>query len=268
MLSEPRAIFFETRIGWPPSEVIPFRVNKRLVRGLYNKLCDIEFDEFSYDNIEFDASSRLLSFKHEGGGISRCSIADEHLSITEEWTESGIDDFLRRIHAVCTAFYLVCKQQVTILPPVFTQRCKIHCLAQPNEASGALELLANRIASVGDKIVHFDRPPAFFGVRFRFPPVIMEIDEGEDEEFPDFCTVRFETHSEDPKQVWMEVATTRLFESAVDLSDQKGIQQIESGMQAAYDFLAENCKQFLDQFDDHRPDELDQGEENNDNSTT
>jgi hypothetical protein len=151
-----------------------------------------------------------------------------------------VDDFV----GVVTAILGILKDHC---PPFLVQRCKVQCLSQPNVTRNPLQILASRIGNVGDKIGPFGRPPAFFGVRFRFQPwsppdededeadeehevnaqeagneaavshppgenLPATIEEADDDETAeaiearDYVTVRFEPYSEDPSQVWIEVA--------------------------------------------------------------
>jgi hypothetical protein len=268
MLSEPTAILFETQLGWPPPEIVSFRVTKDLVRALYNKLHEAEFNDFAYQNLELQGSGFCLFTKHEEGGASRCRFGDGNVSITEEATTATVDDFVRRAKAVLRALAAVCADANVEPPPVLTQRCKINCLSQPHESESPIELLAKRLARVVDKIEPFGRPPAFFGVRFRFPPASF-MEDGEDKseqgkeddsQTEDFSAVRFETYSEDQSKVWMEVSSNRFFQSLLDVSGD-GLGEIESGIRTSYRFLTENCKDFLDQFDVKKQNEGDGGEE-------
>ncbi len=124
------------------------------------------------------------------------------------------------------------------LPPIFFQRCKIECLAEPRNCQNSLELLAGRLSHVfeSEAIGPFGRSPSFFGVRFRFLPEHSHDDDSEDRESLEengatqtdesqavsdtdtsgrrgeegYATVRFETYSKEPKKVWMEVQALEL----------------------------------------------------------
>ncbi|MCH8047342.1 MAG: hypothetical protein IID44_26885 [Planctomycetes bacterium] len=106
-----------------------------------------------------------------------------------------------------------------------------------------------------------------FGVRFRFPPVnvvdtqddddaegepgeeaIREaINQGRVEEKTGFVTLRLESYAKDRKQVWMEVAGAYpQFDEPLALAD---ADKIIANIHNAYDFLTQNSKRFLDQFD-------------------
>lgn len=250
MLSEPRAILFETQLEWwPPEKQGRFRVTDDLVRGLYNKLFEVEYDEFCYKNVDLQSNEPSLSSKYDGGRVSRCQFSQNSISIEEAKAGIELSAFAQGVRAVLGAFSAVCTDSGAGVPPILMQRCRIHCLSQPNEAGTSLDLLTTRVADVLGKIGPFERPPLFFGVRFRFPPVEIEAEGEEPTNHNNFCVVRFETYSEDLSQVWMEVAASHFFETAVDMSEAEGLDQIEARLRESYYFLTDKCKAFLDQFD-------------------
>ncbi len=162
------------------------------------------------------------------------------------------------------------------MPPFFVQQCKMQCLAQPANVESALQLLAARVANVYEPIAPFERPPTHFGVRFRFPPVVLR--EAEEEEHDEvqpsikddkteianpkrgrpgekkiesFVAARFETYAEDDKQVWMEVsAAYPQLERPLLVTD---AERIVNNIRETHLFLTDKCKRFLDQFDTATP---------------
>jgi hypothetical protein len=128
-------------------------------------------------------------------------------------------------------------------------------------------LLASRAARVYENIAPFERPPSFFGIRFRFQPVHLirrqeeELDahdlteealqqavaDGRVEEKSGLITLRFESYAKDPRKVWMEVAASYLqSEEPLTIAE---IPRIVRNIKDSYLFLTENGKRFLDQFD-------------------
>jgi hypothetical protein len=243
MLSEPRAIYFSTELEFPPFE--PFRITKDEVRALYNSLFgDLEP---RYSNLNLQAEKPVLSSRR-GNGRSRCEIGDHTILIEEDATNVTLEDFTDIVLNVIRSLGQSC-------PPFFFQRCKIHCLATPHGAGDSLELLAGRVANVLGKIDPFERSPSFFGVRFRFLPESDEPSEGatdvaqRNQPEEGFAAVRFETYSNNPEQVWMEIESNYPCTPVITTNDTN---RIEANITRTYVFLSEKCKRFLDQFDSPR----------------
>lgn len=245
MLSEPRTIFFQTRLDWP--EVPDFRVTRDLVRRLYNKLHESDFETFRYDNINLGSVHCDLS-THIERSESICRFGDDWMIFIERHPNFTVDGFLEKIRGVLRALHAISEDADGVrFPPFITQRTRVQALSQPQILDDSLNLLAGRVANAMESIDPFGRPPAFFGVRFRFPPCTIEHAAGAEVSHDDFATVRFETYSEDPQQVWMECDSFSLFSGELPAVDDS--EKIEQQVRSAYRFLTENCKQFLDQFD-------------------
>ncbi len=171
----------------------------------------------------------------------------------------------------------------TDFPPFVIHKVRVECLAQPNGASDSIDLLAGRMTNVVEKIDAFERPPLFFGMRFRFPPKSMMESGGDEEDEDDeddeenegqsgdveirevkeadeaegaekdekgvasdeaSVELRFETYNKDVSQVWMAVSAVYI--GPLSAQDVQGIGE---NIRATYKFLAEKAKKFLDQFD-------------------
>ena len=270
MLSGLRTVFFQNTLRWPPLE--GYSVSKDAIRRLYNKM--FEPEGYRYENLDLQSDVPSLSSRREGGGLSVCRFGTSSLTIEEKKPTLTVDGY---IEAVTTVLSALSEEEV---PPIFLQECRMQCLAQPSNAQSPLVLLASRVARVYDHIEPFGRPPAFFGVRFRFPPVILldreeashntgeepsdaqersleapssiepahgDASEGRRVEKRGFVTVRFETHAEDTSQLWMEVTAAYLeTDPVLSLRD---TERIANNIRETHTFLAQRCKQFLDQFD-------------------
>ena len=266
MLSEPRAIFFQTELEWPQGDL--FHIEKDVIRGLYNKM--FEADGYRYPNLDLESSTPTLS-KSDATSQSSCRFGSNSITIEERQTSITADMFIEVVETVLGGLK---DQQV---PPFFLQRCTIHCLSQPNNAENSLVLLAARAARVFEKIEPFERSPSFFGVRFRFGPTIVaprddseanhdgnvtevvpNVEDSQPATHDSFASMRFETYDKDISQVWMEVAATYFGEMPITLDN---IQPVVDNIRNTYQFLAERGKRFLDQFDESGPTV---GEENND----
>jgi hypothetical protein len=215
MLAEPRAIFYQTELRLAPIEELGIR--KERVRDLYNKM--FEPSGCRYENLDLQADIPTLSTRKEKGQ-SICQVGQFLIRIEENWPEGHVDHFIEVVRTV------ISNLGSSPLPPVIGQRCNISCITQPN-SSNSIVLLGGKIARVLDAIDPFERPPTFFGIRFRFvPKEFYEDDEQESDEQTleeptdsgavvqqhgpvemermNFVTLRFETYSKDIKQVWME----------------------------------------------------------------
>lgn len=257
---DPKSIFFQTELKWPPFD--EFSVSESVVLGLFNKM--IEPGGYKYDNLTLQDKPTLHT--KVGGGQSLCQFGSDSIMIEESHQECHLDIFGEVIETVLGGL------SEEDIPPFFLQRVKIQCLCQTANCEDAVELLAGKVSRVFDAIEPFGRPPAFFGVRFRFPPVHLvnsvgddsqaddageddeinfnrALDEGRVEEKAGFVTLRLESYAEDPSQVWMEVAATYPhFEEPMALKD---VSKIIGNVRNSYDFLTKNSKEFLDQFDNN-----------------
>jgi hypothetical protein len=194
--------------------------------------------------------------------------------IEEKKPELTVEGFIEAVQTVLSGLG---QEDV---PPFFVQQCKLQCLAQPTNVEHSLQLLAERVSNVYGPIEPFERPPTHFGVRFQFPPVILRSGESDETEasritaegpqaseqnglteplaegahekkLESFVTARFETYTEDVKQVWMEVsAAYPQLERPLMLSDTG---RIVENIRETHLFLTDKCKRFLDQFDRETP---------------
>lgn len=250
MLSETIAVFFQTELRWPPPDLIDFRIDRTIVRALYNKLFEPEFSDHAYDDLELGSISPTLSRR---SGVARATIEFDISSITidESKSESHVEQFGNHVTQVLRALKDVTADLHVDVPKFFSQRCKIHCLSQPHNSPDALRLLAGGVANVFERIQPFERPPCHFGVRFRFPPAAIVIKNGEGETTQthgNYATVRFETYEDDPTRVWMEVASEYLlYPNEIGLDDSD---KVTEHIRHSYDFLTDQCVQFLNQFDE------------------
>lgn len=252
MLSEPRAIFFQTELVWLPPQVSDYRLDKAAVRSLYNTLFEADFNDHCYENLDLQAQKPTLSSEREGKR-SICRFSENSITIEEQRPNFTVEEFWEIVKTVVGAFKKVVEGDGSepSFPPFFCQRCRINCLTQPHEVDNSLTLLAERLSCVKNAISPFERPPSFFGVRFRFPPVVVKTETGETKaRHGDFATVRFETYSDDPSQIWMEILANYVplaEESARTTLD--SMELFRTNIMNAYHFLTERCKAFLDQFD-------------------
>lgn len=251
MLSEPRAIFFQTILEWPPVELYEFRIGKDVIRQFFNKLFEHEFIEHHYENLNLQAQKPTLSTRNVNRE-SICQFGDRSITIEERRPDFAVDGFTTVVKEVLRGLKAVADEIPDYaVPPFFVQRCRVNCLSQAMASGSSLELLAARVANVMEAIKPFERPPSFFGVRFRFPPVVLEAEGAQGAAFENFASVRFETYSEDPSQVWMEVAATHpLMHVGATLNEPE---RVIANIVESYEFLTLRCKAFLDQFD--TPDE-------------
>lgn len=245
--------------------------SKDAAKLLYNKMH--EAGGYPYENLELQGTTPTLSTRRGDDGKSTCQIGRHIVRLEELHPEMPVDEFVNVVKTVLRALKDHC-------PPFFLQRCKVHCLSQPNVTPNPLGILASRIGNVGDKVDPFGRPPTFFGVRFRFQPWsstdqdndeedVENGDSGEDgpssgtssmavdqppTELPappavearGHVTVRFEPYDADPSQVWIEVAAMHFAPEPIMIAD---LSFVEKNILETWQFAADNCKKFLDQFD-------------------
>ncbi len=215
---------------------------------------------YKYDNLKLQSDKPTL-YSDGRGGQSLCQFGPDQITIEESHAECSIKEFTEVVQTVLGG--LVEDE----IPPIFFQRVKIQCLSQVTHCHNSVELLAGKVSRAFGAIEPFERPPSMFGVRFRFPPVnvvdtqddddaegepgeeaIREaINQGRVEEKTGFVTLRLESYAKDRKRVWMEVAGAYpQFDEPLALAD---ADKIIANIHNAYDFLTQNSKRFLDQFD-------------------
>lgn len=188
------------------------------------------------------SSKRLTK---DGTGSSMCRVRPDSIMIEETEPQVTVEQFIEIVQTILKAV----GQTKHDCAPIFAQKCVIRSIAKPLGSKHSVNLLAAKIANVKKAIAPFNRPPQFFGIRFRFPPyeIVQEETEGEGEVEGknDFTTVRFETWAKDVEQVWIETAMMTFFQG-IEIADSK----ISDNIQGSYNFLTKECVDFLNQFDD------------------
>jgi len=264
MLSEPRVIFFQTELKVPPIEQFEIPKSKDLARQIYNKM--FEPGGYRYENLDLQAPQPTLSTRRESGQ-SICRVGTHSILIAESEPEFEVDEFVGVVKTILRAIG-------NDFPPFFIpQLCKIQCLSQPNNCENAVDLLGGKVANVLGSIDPFERPPSYFGVRFRFSAVdLHEVqgdadadlneeggesepvadvpqetkppDQAQATEHESYVTLRFETYDKDVTQVWMEAAA--VYPLLIPVGD---LDKVEYNIRETYRFLTMKAKKFLDQYD-------------------
>ncbi len=245
MLSDPTSIYFQTELRFLPIEDIGF--DKTFARDLYYQLA--QPGGYPYDDLRLQEQPLSMSSKRVAvgsSGSSTCQIRPHSIRIEEIEPEVDEKGFLEIALSVLNAVAEVAGDS----PPIFGQQCVIRCLAKPVAIQHSIDLLAGKVSNVLNAIEPFGRPPAFFGIRFRFPPVTISDPDGPDdaepEEREDFVSLRFETWAQDIEQVWMEISAAKVFDNPIDVTE---TEKIAANFREAYEFLTEKGVGFLNQFD-------------------
>ena len=250
MLGDPTSIYFQTELRFIPIDELRF--SKNFVRDLYARLA--KPGGYPYEDLSIQEGTPTMSSKRvtqSGAGSSVCKISQNTIMIEETEPQITVEDFTENVDTVLK----IVNKVKTDCAPIFGQKCTIRCVAKPQKSKHSVALLAGKITNVLNAINPFKRPPQFFGIRFRFPPVRIEHEDkdqenerSEVEEKPDFISVRFETYGKDIEQVWIEVTAMNLFSEPIEVSDTP---KISANIKGAYKFLTEECIGFLNQFDEH-----------------
>ncbi len=254
---EASTIYLKTEFEFVPID--DGRFGEEFIRELFLGLSKPGMTEFAYKNLSLqDDPPRLYTTRITERGKSRstCEISPHSIEIEED-SVAGVDigEFQERAKSIITAANEVATRLKRPIPPVFTQRVCVQTVVQPSEVPDSLDLLAGKAARVLDLIDPFRRPPSYFGIRFRFIPHEPDNENGEeppfdgwDEAQDDFVTLRFETWSNDPSYVWIEVSSSRILSGAIDL-DEHGTDRVCQNIARTYDFLQKNAIDFIGQFD-------------------
>ncbi len=266
MLAETASIYFMTELRFLPIEDLRF--GKNFVRELYMELA--KPGGHSYENLRIQTDPPTMSTKRmtqHGEGMSACQIGADTILIEETEPELNVDGFIENVHTVFKTVARIKEKAEEQTPPVFMQRCVIRCLAKPGKSKNSISLLAGKVSNVLKAIEPFERPPQFFGVRFRFPPfsIVAKKEDGSESEVEgrqNFASIRFETWSKDVQLIWMEIEAVYVFQEPIAVSQ---TDKIGHNIHDAYQFLTEKCANFLNQFDDMpEPEEDDSGENESD----
>lgn len=258
MVSGIRALLFQTELELPPVERL--YIGKEQVRSLYNKM--FQPGGYKYENLDLQAERPTLSTR-KVSGLSECQLGPDKVRITEELPQFDIEEFIGVVGTVLKG--------LDQCPPFMIQRCRMECLGQPNNSKNSIELLAEKVANLRDAADLFERPPSYFGMRFRFHPrSFIEVEETSDqaglpqeeakasvenegstpparEAMADeaFVTLRFETWEDDVSSIWMEAAAMFLATEG----PHQDLRQIGENIRQVYKFLTRKGKCFLDNFD-------------------
>jgi len=242
MPSDPITIYFENELEFVPFEGLHF--DGDFTAELYHELRQPGAGT-RYKNLTLDPSLLLsTSETTSGGNISRrCELDGHRISVIEKRTTSTVEQFADSVGDVLKAMHKVRVDN----PPIYSQRCRIQALWKPSNCESPLILLAHHASRVLDKIDSFNRPPSFFGMRFRFAPAAEEDLEAfpDGKERNDFSTVRYEVYADDPDYIWIEVDSQR-FVSSMKITQ---IDEISSIIRETHDFVTDNGVKFLEQFD-------------------
>lgn len=278
MLSGIRAIFYQTELEYPPLQDIA--ITKDQIANLFSTMR--KPGGHPYEVVDLQAEKPFLATCKDRGE-SRCEFGRNSIRIQESHSGMTADEFAGVVTTVIRGIGDDC-------PPFFLQRCKIHCLAQPSNSGGSVELLAGRVSNVFDKSDAFGRWPSFFGVRFRFLPsdvirerLLAEQDERPDEPKSENSDEQSESQVADGVEPgadnlgltefpaddqWKGYVTVRFESYSEDISQvwievaatypvmtfirRKDMGLIATNIIETHRFATEKCKAFLDQFD--RPD--------------
>jgi hypothetical protein len=281
MLTELKTIFFQTELMLPP--IREFRISKAKIRALYARLH--EPGGYPYENIANEGGETKLSTNREESN-SVLHFCPRHIRIEEYMPIDSIDGIMDNVKTVLT------RMGDDFPPFILLQRCRFQCLAKPQHVD-SIELLAHRMADVYDKFTPLGRPPAYFGIRFRFLPMYMLMDDfqeeegqGEGEEKDSYggmsetdveetgagaieplnlnesdnahMTLRFETYTKDISYVWMEAAAEFRAFTRSNVFTANDVDRIAENIKDTYRFLSERCTKFLEQWD--VPRDVDGGE--------
>lgn len=256
MSSEAITIYFENELEFVPLEGLHF--DGDFAADLYQELRK-PGSGLAYKNL-LQEPSILLSTSETmpNGKMSRqCEISDHSILMSESRTKSTVEEFSESVTDVLKAVAEV----RDVNPPIFSQRSTVRALWKPTHCRHPLVLLACHASRVIDKVDPFNRPPSFYGMRFRFAPAdeddLKPFDNGRGGSAKhDYLTVRYEIYSDDTSYIWIEVESRQYFTEFMDISKTA---EIGKNISETHEFMTNNGVAFLEQFD-LPPDEED-GEE-------
>lgn len=249
-MRSPTSILFQTELCFPP--IAQMAIGKDRIRGLFNKM--FETGGYPYEQLRLTGDKPGekpgLFTQREKSAASLVQFDSHSVTIEERQPSFGVDEFVGIVNTVMRGLEHPW--------PIFMQKCRVQCTLPVSGSENSIELLAERVARVSEKLAPFERMPSYFGVRFRFAPVDDDDSpdsagpgdpelESEPTENQGFITLRFETHSKDLKSVWMEAEA--VYPSLDFLSVPEDLGRIGKNIEETHRFLAVKGKNFLDQFD-------------------
>jgi hypothetical protein len=230
MLYDTRSIAFICELYHPPQATL----DATRVQAVHNEL--FANPRLGYRNFNFIAGGVMLSNPTTAqGAASSLTVLGDRLRVSEELTDSSLDDFIQRLDTV--AKLAASKLEI----PVFTAcQVSVRSLVNPRQFRDAREFLARGMFRFSEEdLSTFGRPSQMLGLRMLFPQV-----KGERA----FYAIRIESYNNDPRSIFVENVGT--FPGVVPAAEAGSFVEC---VRETYRFLAEKSVEFLARFDARPP---------------
>ncbi len=188
MSYDPRTIAFAAEILHPPGQV-----RADLVQGVHHAL--FRQPALGYQSFQVQPDGiHLTNLPQAPGQVSSLSFLPDRLTLREELRSGTVEEFATRVVNVARAAF-----SALAIPASIAQLFTVRSLFSPKHVRDSRELLSQRMLAQGAALSHFGRPLQGLGLRLSLPP------HGDDRAMHQ---VRIESYPQDPRSVWVEVAST------------------------------------------------------------
>ncbi len=225
MLYDPRTIAFLCEVFHPPVAHEAPRI-----QAIHAEL--FADPRTGYRNLHFGPGTATLSNSlATPNANSSVQILGDRLRLTEELTESSMDDFLGRLERVTRL------GGTKLEIPVYTAcQVSVRTLVNPRHYRDSREFLARGVFRFGEEdLTTFGRPSQMLGLRMVFPQSGTE---------RAFYSLRIESYNGDPRSIYIENVGT--FPGIVPAAEAGRLTEC---VRATYDFIVERALAFLGRFD-------------------
>ncbi|MEM7518687.1 MAG: hypothetical protein AAF368_17410 [Planctomycetota bacterium] len=222
----PRTIAFLCELLHPPLQPDPGPVQK-----VHNQM--FESGAPAYTSFQVTQTGAVLSNPaSRPGEVSTVTFLPDRFQFREELGGLTWDDFATRVRGISEEV-----ARLRGIPAFLAQQVTVRTLVNPRSRRDSRSFLRDDVFAMGPELEHFDRDPAFFGLRLVFPPT---------SDTNNAFAMRIESYNNDARSLFVENQGT--FQQVKP--DEEGMATIESNIEKTYRFAVERGLSFIGAFDE------------------